>query len=151
MNEKHLNRNSIDNIKMAKVEFNIDGSIKVPSRFAKSEISDNLINSKPSILITKKQISMNSPLKCELNIKVSKKIVNPEKIEQLFNIARGKFRHMSQLSIQRKNSQEYIIKIISGQYRCSWCEKFREYLDNQINVQIINRGSCSDFTKFKTR
>jgi len=128
--------------------FNSDGSIKKIRVDAKKEEEDKeIFQNEPSIKITREQISLATPLKCELHIKASDKLEEPKKIKDFYDNATSKFRHMAKLSIKEKDEKTYVVTIISGQYRCSWCEDFRNYLKG-MNAKIINCGSCSKYEKF---
>ena len=128
------------------MEFNPDGSLKLPDCILKKkEGDDEIFSNEPSIRITRHQISPETPLKCELIIEASDKLDNPEKIKDFYNTAISKFKHMADLSIKKINERKYSVIIISGQFRCSWCESFRRYLKG-MNVKIIEWGSCGDYT-----
>lgn len=132
---------------MLKVEFNPDGSIKLPARLVKKkENEDKTFQDEPSIRIIRNQISTVTPLTCELLIQASDKLENFDKIETIFRQATGKFKHMANLCIRKIDNTHYSVKIISGIYRCSWCENFREYLGKEMNAKVINWGSCFDYT-----
>jgi len=132
---------------MLKIDFNPDGSIKLPKRIIKErEDDDKIFRDEPSIRVTRNQISSITPLKCELTIEASNKLINPKRIKLIYNSASGKFKHMSQLSIQKIHNRKYVVRIISGRFRCSWCNNFRRYLKKEMNVKIINYGSCFDYT-----
>lgn len=136
---------------MVKTEFNPDGSLKLPDNIVKKRKDDEKVfREEPAIRIVRDQISSITPLKCELTIEASDKLENPERIESVYNSARGKFEHKAQLSIQKINDKEYVVTIVSGQFRCSWCENFRRYLGEELNAKIINSGSCFYYTKSGT-
>jgi hypothetical protein len=132
---------------MTKVEFNPDGSIKLPGKVKNKVNVESIFRNHPAISVRRRQISTYNPLRCELIIKASDKVTNPSRIESLFNSARGKFKHMSQLSIRERNPHEYVVKIVSGSFRCSWCEKFRLYLGKEMNVKLIQEGTCLSYMK----
>lgn len=132
---------------MLKIEFNMDGSIKLPeSMVKKKENDDKIFQDEPSIRLIINQISSVTPLTCELQIQASDKLENFDKIELIYNQATGKFRHMANLSIRKVNDKEYIVTIISGMYRCSWCKDFRTFIEKEMKVKVINWGSCFDFS-----
>lgn len=137
-----------EKLKMPKFKFNPDGSLKLPERIIKKrETDDRIFKEEPSIRIIRKEISPVTPLKCALTIEASTKLANPEKIKSIFYSATGKFRHMAKLRIRELYKGKYIVTIISGQFRCSWCENFIEYLEKEMNAKIINWGSCLAYTK----
>ncbi len=130
-----------------KVEFNPDGSIKLPEGVGKKkEDDDKTFENEKCIKIVRDQISSVTPLKCELRILASEKVENPEKIESIFKHATGKFRHLADLSIKKINNREYVVTIISGQFRCTWCEQFREFIGTEMDAKVINWGSCFNYT-----
>ena len=130
-----------------KVEFNPDGSIKLPDRLVKKKIDDEkLFQEQPCIKIIKNQISSSTPLHCELKIQASKKLEDHKDIEKIFRRATGKFRHNAQLSIKKINNREYTVSIISGMYRCDWCNNFKEFIKKELNVEVINLGSCFEYS-----
>lgn len=129
-----------------KIEFNPDGSMKLPEEIVnKKENDDKIFQNKPSIRIIRNQSSVETPLTCELCIQASNKLENFDKIESIYKRATGKFRHMANLSFRKINNREYNVTIISGMYRCSWCENFRTFIEGEMNVKVINCGSCLDF------
>ncbi len=128
-------------------EFNPDGSLKVPESLAKEkEDNDKIFENEPCIRVIRDQVSSVTPLKCELTIEASDKLINFKRIEDLYDLATGKFKHAAKLSIQKINDKKYVVKIISGQFRCSWCEDFRKYLGEEMGVKVLNYGSCFFFT-----
>lgn len=136
----------IPKLKMLEVEFNPDGSIKLPEIMVKKkEDDDKIFQDEPSIRIIRNQISTVTPLTCELQIQASDKLKNFDRVESIYKQATGKFRHMANLSIRKTNNREYTVKIISGRYRCSWCENFRKFIEKEMNVKVINWGSCFDY------
>ncbi|MCK4669798.1 MAG: hypothetical protein KAT43_01250 [Nanoarchaeota archaeon] len=134
---------------MIKAEYDEEGNLKLPESILKRrEEEEKIFNTEPSIKITKNQISQETPLECELLIQASKKLLNPERIESIFKKAIWRFKHMAKLSITKINDQEYKVKIISGQFRCGWCEQFRAFLGEELKTKVIPRGSCSSYTSF---
>jgi len=133
---------------MSKLEFDKEGKIKLP-RIIVEEQKENerIFKEESSIRITRNQISNTTPIKCKLIIEASKRLKNPERIISIFNKAKGKFRHMAELSIEQIDNKKYVVLIVSGMFRCSWCENFRKFLKEEMKIKVINKGSCSDFTK----
>ncbi len=132
------------------VEFNPDGSIKLPEHLIKNQENyDEDFRSKPCVRVVREQISERTPLKCELRIQASPLLRFPQRITSIFDTASQKFKHGAQLSIRREGEREYVVRIISGRYRCSWCENFRKYLKNELGVKVQEWGSCFDYLKGK--
>ena len=129
---------------MNKIEFNPDGSIKLPDRMInKRKQEDEVFESRPAIRITRDQVSYVTPLKCELSIEASPLLGNPQRIKALFEYAEERFRHEANLSITKEHEKKYVITIISGKFRCTWCQTFRNYLQNSLDCRMIQKGSCS--------
>jgi len=75
-----------------------------------------------------------------------KKLENPKKIKSIYNSIENKF-NIEGLSFKELDDRRYVVTILSGWKRCSWCESFRKLLSKE--VKIINEGYCSNFTKAK--
>lgn len=133
---------------MGEMEFNDDGSLKVPEGRVKELVDDEKIfKNEPSIIITKNQISMENPARCELIIELSKNVEKPERIKGVFNLCTGKFKHMAQLVMSDVKENKYKVSIVSGQYRCSWCTNFMDFIAKEMDVKILGRGSCLSYVK----
>ena len=132
-----------------KLEFNPDGSMKLPeSMVKKKEDEDKIFQDEPCVRIIRDQISTVTPLTCELLIQASDKLDNFDKIEYIFETSKERVVHGvgADLSIKKINNKEYVVKIISGAYRCSWCENFRKGIERSMKVKVINWGSCFDYS-----
>ncbi len=128
------------------VEFNSDGSIKLPGRMTRQqEENDVIFSSRPSFKMLRNQTSTITPLTCELHIEASKH-VNPNIIESVFNQAKNNFRTDAGLSI-RKEEGRYIVKIVSGFNRCNWCHHFINSLSDSADARIIRTDRCDDKTR----
>jgi len=129
-----------------KTEFNPDGSVKLPEWAEKGkkekEEAEQIFQNEKAIKIDRVQISSETPLKCELIIQASNSLENPERIKSIYEQATGKFRHMATLYITKINDREYKVTIISGMYRCSWCDNFVRFLEEEMKVKVINWENC---------
>jgi hypothetical protein len=128
------------------IEFNADGSIKVPSSLKKESVKS--FETSKVIRITRIAIS-ESPLIDELRIEISPVIEKPERVIDFFEYCKGHFTHMAQLSIKQTGERIYVVKIISGQYRDTWIKSFKDYVGEKFNAQIDYGGSVNDFRKGK--
>ena len=99
------------------------------------------------IKITRDQTSTRTPLECDLYIEISKNIRNPERIVSIYNYAKENYKHGSEIYYKKVDENEYIVKIISGKYRCSWCENFRRDLEKKYNTPVMNRGQCLAYSR----
>ncbi|MEK6886207.1 MAG: hypothetical protein AABW88_00060 [Nanoarchaeota archaeon] len=125
------------------VEFNPDGSIKLPSRMTKqNDANDNLFATQPSFKILRNQTSTVTPLTCELHIEASKHILTPNIIELAFNEAKNNFK--TDAGLTKTNN---VIKIVSGFNRCNWCHHFIDHLADRSNARIIRTDRCDDKTR----
>ena len=132
-----------------KVEFNPDGSIKVPESILKQkQEQETQFNEEAVIRIIRRPIST-GPLVDELEILISPNVKDPERVESVYKRATGLFKHMAQLRISKKSEREYVILIESGQYRDSWIQNFKQYLENQMKVKIQYWGSSHDWRSGK--
>ncbi|MBI4146048.1 hypothetical protein HY489_01790 [Candidatus Woesearchaeota archaeon] len=125
------------------IQFNPDGSIVVPTPKGYEQEDDEFRKEKV-IRVTRKAIST-VPLVDELEISLSDHVVNPEKVVALFHVARGKFKHMAQLSIRQKDERHHVIRIESGQFRDTWIKNFRLFLGHGMNAKIQYWGSSNDY------
>jgi hypothetical protein len=95
------------------VEFNTDGSLKLPARMTRQKTEDDdVFSTKPSFKIVRQQISTVTPLMCEVTIEPSKLIANPDIVVSAFNEASANFKNESELSIV-KREDGYTVKIVS--------------------------------------
>ncbi|HME86894.1 MAG TPA: hypothetical protein VKE88_00595 [Candidatus Nanoarchaeia archaeon] len=128
------------------VEFNPDGSIKLPSRMLKqAEENNTVFESRPSFRILRNQTSTITPLTCELTIETSKHL-DPSVVERVFNQTKENFRTDAGLSITQFEGK-HIVKIVSGFNRCNWCHAFLNNLSDTANARIIRTDRCDDKTK----
>jgi hypothetical protein len=126
-----------------KMEFNPDGSIKLPEGMAKKKEDDEKIfQNEPCVRVIIDEISTVTPLTCELTIQASDKVNNFDKIEYIFETSKERSMNESGLSIKKITNREYVVKIVSGKDRCSWCENFRNGIERSMGVKVINWGSC---------
>ena len=121
------------------VEFNPDGSIKIPSSIAANLERKKLKLKREKCILIKKEFLDFKPKKCVLHIKVSEAFENSNFVSAIF--------HSLQLDTPVKlvkiNEQEYDIEIGTDFKRCSDCNtisrRFREYLEGNM---IEEKGSC---------
>jgi len=121
------------------VEFNPDGSIKIPGSLAANLARKELKLKREKCILIKKEFLDFKPKKCVLHIKVSEAFENSNFVSAIF--------HSLQLDTPVKlvkiNEQEYDIEIGTDFKRCSDCNiisrRFREYLEGNM---IEEKGSC---------
>lgn len=118
------------------VEFNPDGSIKLPNDHDGKESREE-----KAVRFTLRAIS-DGPLIDELHVLISEKVDNPQMIESLFNAAHGLFKHMStELSMKKISTKEYTIRIVSGSHRGTWIQNFVDFVQQRMNVKTYLGGS----------
>ena len=125
------------------IEFNSDGSIKLPSNISEEKNKkDNRIKNTRCAQVRKEAVSTYAPKKCVLHVELSEKITDPKYIEQAFN----NFKDNSETPIKIKKVEDrlYAIEIGSSFRRCSECtsviRRLRDILDGNV---IVDKGSCT--------
>ena len=125
------------------VEFNEDGSIKLPAALQKSK-QDKEYRMKVGrcMLIRKNMISFTSPKKCMLKLRLSDPIDDNGFVEKLYQY----FCNESQVptKLTKLNEKEFEVEVGTDFRRCSDCtkliNKFRGFLEGNI---IEEKGNCS--------
>ena len=123
------------------VEFNPDGSIKLPDHLQKQKDKNNhKMNSGRCIKIRKEIISTKAPKSCNLNIELSKAVTDNRFIENIFKELQNDVPKM----FMKNDERSFTITIGSAFQRCTTCNsligKYREFLDGNI---IIEKGQCT--------
>ncbi len=116
----------------------------------KSELQEKnkkLFENTPSVKITRDQISNKTPLECTLTIEISKYVKNPEKINTIYQYVESKYKHGGEISFRKIGDRKYLITIVSGKYRCSWCQYLRKNIEKNMWANLIDVGTCSSFIK----
>ena len=125
------------------IEFNPDGSIKLPDRILKQK-KDNEFKMKNGLCATikKEVISTKSPKKCSLNITLSEKFTNDDFVMNLYSQFMDSSEVPSKLS--KIGEREFEVEIGTCFSRCRDCtslvNKFREFLEGNL-IEI--KGGCS--------
>ena len=126
------------------VEFNPDGSIKLPVSLAANIARKELKLKKEKCILIKKEFLDFKPKKCVLHIKVSEVFEDSNFVSEIF--------HSLQLDTPVKlvkiSEREFDIEVGSDFKRCSDCNhisrRFREYLEGNM---IEEKGSCTQKEK----
>ena len=122
------------------VEFNPDGSIKIPVSIAANQERKELKLKKERCILVKKELVDFKPKKCVLHIRVSEAFPDSDFVSAIF--------HSLQLDTPVKlvkiSEREFDIEIGTDFKRCSDCNvisrRFREYLEGNM---IEEKGSCT--------
>lgn len=131
-----------------KVEFNPDGSIKLPG-FAQQKISENesKMRSQRCIKVSRRVVSFDSPKKCVLRITLSDRINDNSFVSSIYNFFREKAAVPTKLA--KINEKEFEVEIGTDFKRCTDCTsligRYKEYVDGNL---IEEKGSCT-FEQFK--
>jgi len=125
------------------IEFNPDGSLKVPSNITKfNEENKQKLRNQLCIKVKKELVSFTSPKKCVLHITLSEAITDQRFIDTIYNY----FKESTQTptKITKINNKEIDIEIGTHFRRCTECNnligRYREFLNGNI---IEDKGSCT--------
>ncbi|MBT3406747.1 hypothetical protein HN419_06335 [Candidatus Woesearchaeota archaeon] len=124
------------------LEFNPDGSIKMPDKFVKKASNDNRrMQTQRCVKIRKEIVNDRSPKKCALRIELSSSL-QPGFVEKVH----GYFVNESEVpsKVIKVSDKEYDVEIGTCFRRCSDCNalvaKFRHFLNGNV---ILDIGSCT--------
>jgi hypothetical protein len=125
------------------VEFNPDGSLKVPSFITENRKAKEMRMTKGHCILIKKEIvSFRPPKKCKLQLQLSEAITNNEFITQVYKYFSEKADTPTKLI--KINEKEFEVIIETNFKRCSDCNnlirKFNDFLDGNL---IEEKGNCS--------
>ena len=128
---------------MLMVEFNPDGSIKLPSSLAKKNEEDKQrMQSERCITVYKDLVSTTAPKKCILQITLSNAISDTRFIPTIYN----EFKESASVpsKIKQMDEKHFEVEIGTDFRRCSDCtsllNKYREHLDQNL---IEKKGNCT--------
>jgi hypothetical protein len=125
------------------IEFNSDGSIKLPDRIMKQN-ADNEFRMKNGFCLTIKKEIVNdkSPKKCVLHVILSEKIKDEGFVADIYSQFNSSSQVPSKLS--RKSDREFDIELGTCFSRCTDCTKLinrlMEFADGNV---ILEKGGCS--------
>ena len=125
------------------IEFNQDGSIRLPELLAKKKQEEKYkLQKERCILIKKELVDDKSPKKCSIRIRLSEAFSDNSFVERIYRY----FNEQSQVpsKLIKLNDKEFDVEIGTCFSRCRDCNslvsRFREHLDGNI---IEDKGSCS--------
>jgi hypothetical protein len=125
------------------VEFNPDGSIKLPDRLTKNrEENKEKLKNQRCIRVKRDLVSFSAPKKCVLHITLSDAILDNRFISTIY----GAFKNRAKApnSINKVNEKEFDVEIGTDFRRCTDCNSlinaYREFLDGLV---IDEKGSCT--------
>lgn len=124
------------------VEFNPDGSIKIPAAIAANQEKKELKLKKERCILIKKELVDFKPKKCILHIKVSEAFTDTSFVSDIFASFQKQADTPSKLI--RLNEREFDAEIGTDFKRCTDCNRFvrmlREFLEGNM---IEEKGSCT--------
>jgi hypothetical protein len=125
------------------IEFNPDGSIKLPERLQKKEEENKVkMQCQRCIKITRSIVNFDSPKKCVINIKLSDAMPNNRFIDGLYKYFQQKAQVPSKIT--KISEKEFEVEIGTDFRRCSDCcslvNRYREFLDGNV---IEDKGNCT--------
>ena len=124
------------------IEFNPDGSIKIPANVAANQAKKEMRMKKQRCIHVKKELVDFKPKKCVLHIKVSEAFEDSNFISNIFTSFKNQADTPSKLL--KITEREFDIEIGTDFRRCSDCNslirRFREFLNGNI---IVDKGSCT--------
>ncbi|MFW6311352.1 MAG: hypothetical protein ACOC1K_03860 [Nanoarchaeota archaeon] len=124
------------------IEFNSDGSLKLPSHLQqKKDRETSLLNNAKCIKVERELVSEYAPKECHLIITPSKNLTDKRFITNIF------IDHAKNLEVPlklSKHDQGFKVVVCSHFKRCSTCcaliGKYRSFLDGNL---IEKKGRCS--------
>ena len=124
------------------VEFNPDGSIKLPAQFVKNrEENKEKLKHQRCIKIKRNIVNFSAPKKCSLIITLSECLNDNRFIENIYNYFKEKASVPNK--IKKVNEKHFEVEIGTDFRRCTDCNslinQYREFLDGNV---IEDKGSC---------
>lgn len=125
------------------IEFNPDGSIKLPEEFAKKkEENKEKLKHQRCILVKREVMCFTAPKKCVLQIILSDAFSDNRFVETIYNYFREKASVPNKLI--KVNEKQFEVEIGTDFRRCTDCNslvnEFREFLEGNL---IDEKGSCT--------
>ena len=125
------------------VEFNPDGSIKLPEQFAKiKKEHEHRMRCSRCIKVKRDMTNFTAPKKCLLNIKLSDAIDDNRFVEHIYYDFKEKASVPSKFT--KINDKEFEIEIGTDFRRCTDCNSFvnqlREFIDGNM---IDEKSGCT--------
>lgn len=125
------------------MQFNPDGSIKLPDLMQKkAQENQNKFKNTSCIHIKKQVVDFTAPKKCILHLKLSDKVQNNVFIEQAF--LQIKDAASVPLKITKESEKEFAIEVGTHFRRCSDCTNLiRKYKEIMQGNLIEETGNCT--------
>lgn len=120
------------------VEFNPDGSIKLPEQFARN---NEKLKSQRCIKIKREIVNFSAPKRCILHITLSDVITDDRFIETIYN--EFKQRASVPSSLKKINEKQFDVIIETDFRRCSDCNSLINEYREFLGMIIDEKGSCT--------
>ena len=125
------------------IEFNPDGSVKLPESIAKKKQEDSLkLKTQRCIKVKKQVVNFTAPKRCVLHITLSDSIKDNRFVENIYNF----FRQDASVpaKITKIDEKNFDVEIGTDFRRCTDCaslvNRYREFLDGNL---IEERSGCT--------
>ena len=123
------------------MEFNADGSIKLPESMAKEkEETDRKLKSAKCMLIRQEVLSFSAPKKCVIHLTLSEAISDNRFISTIYEAFAENAAVPSKLV--KINEKEFDIEIGTDFKRCSDCMNLISQYKEFVN-SIVQKGNCT--------
>lgn len=121
------------------VQFNPDGSIKLPSHIQQNKDAEQRRWTCTKCIRITKEVLGGTPKKCNLHIELSPRFDRNDFIQNIIRFANFE----TPIKVIEKNPKEFTVEIGSTFRRCTECTKlvgqYREYSDGNF---ILKKGAC---------
>ena len=124
------------------IEFNPDGSIKLPEKMAKHKAKQEYkMKDFRCIKVRKEVISTRAPKSCALHFTLSEKIFDARFVDTIYDEWRRTCDTPSRLL--KESPKEFKVELGTNFRRCSDCTSLIKRYHNFVNNIIENQGNCS--------
>ncbi len=129
---------------MSKLQFNSDGSVKIPENY-----KPKLINFSKTIILEYRREDWGDSIDCKFTVTIPK-IINKESFKEIENWVDNKVKTdaiSTKIEIEKLNPYKFNL-LISGKgkdNRCTWCRSFRTSLKtwcNKKNLDFLQKNFC---------
>ena len=128
---------------MGKMQFNEDGSIKVPGHILKSKQKE-----KESIVLRRVQINRNNPAIAHLRIEFPEDIINPKDITEYYDEIRDRRFSSVDHNIKQTDKRTFIVEVKNGtKYMYSLLDYLLECFKSKLGKEksVVARGNWDKF------
>lgn len=132
------------------VEFNPDGSIKLPDKLAHHKArQENLMKDVKCIKVRKEVVSTKPPKSCVLHFVLSDRVTDDRFVDTIYSGWSGESDTPSKFI--REGPKEFRVEIGTNFRRCTDCTALIRRYHNFVRNMIENDGNCSYRQKVQSR